>query len=173
MKCYFRTTNLGMVCLKFRHSISMVLVWRQWQTRTIRIEWLTVRCSKPTSLRNRYAFQWTDITVVPGSTFSWIIRINVSASQLLTGAKIILRFSLSISPKTHWPSTIWPLLYLRWSNLASSISADMAKITRGANVELPLKALSLAEAFNLPHETPMSLHQEHLLLQTRQFIAVM
>ena len=53
-----------------------------------------------------------------------MIGISVAASRLLSGqgTKNTSFMSLSSPPKTHWPSTWRPLLYLRFPNLDSSIS---------------------------------------------------
>ena len=71
---------------------------------------------------SRYPLQSSEITVVPGRMYCWMIGSRVCL--LLSGTTVIkaLGVPLSIPPNTQCPSTERPRLYLRFPNFDSSIS---------------------------------------------------
>ena len=78
---------LGKDVLKTRHVLSIVFVWAPVSGSTKFTEWFTVRWKKLSLFRELYAFQQSDITVVPGKIFSLIIDTRVLAVRSATHLK--------------------------------------------------------------------------------------
>lgn len=72
-----------------------------------------------------YAFQPSDIIVVPGKIRRWITSIRVAWLRSGTTSRKMLLVSRWTPPKTHWPERARPRLYLRRPNFASSISTTV------------------------------------------------
>ena len=85
-------------------------------------EWFTVWWVYPNVGMSRYALHSSEITVVPGRMYCWMLESTVCL--LLSGTTVIkaLGVPLSIPPNTLCPSTERPRLYLRFPNFDSSIS---------------------------------------------------
>jgi len=94
----------------------MVLVWTPVNGSTKCSVWFTVWCSIPMSDRSRYPLQGSVRTMVPGSKWSSIIALSVSA---LRSSSLLLSEVISTPPTTQIPSTRCPRLY---PNLDSTIS---------------------------------------------------
>jgi hypothetical protein len=80
---------------------------------------LTAELCIPFTVNALQAVQQLLITVVPGSTLSLIISINVSAVWLLTMTKNVFPIIYSTPPNTKSPFTWWPLLYFSLVKLLS------------------------------------------------------
>jgi len=72
--------------------------------------------------KHLYAFQKSDIIVIPGNIYSLMTFINVSFHLFRTGTMNIRPLFLSNPPKIHFSSISCPLLYFRFPIFASSIS---------------------------------------------------
>ena len=77
---------------------------------------------KPSLFRVLYAFQQSEITVVPGKIFSLIIDTRVLAFRSATHLKKHSLVSLCISPKTQTPCTLLPWWNFIFPNLGSPTS---------------------------------------------------
>ena len=105
--------------------LSIVFVWAPVSGSTKFTEWFTIRWEKPLLFRELYAFQQSEITVVPGKIFSLIIDTRVLAVRSATHLKKHSLVSLCIPPKTQTPSTLLPLWNFLFPNLDSSISTTL------------------------------------------------
>jgi len=73
-------------------------------------------------------------TIVPGSTWSWMFALRVSALRSCTlTANMHLSGLISTPPTTQTPSTQCPRLYFRLPNLESSISTMIPSLPIGAS----------------------------------------
>lgn len=84
-------------------------------------EWFTMRWLKPSPIRLSYAFQQSEIMVVPSRTQSLIIVISVQVPFLNMYEKRSF-VSRQNPSNTHWPSITRPTFYFLFPNLLSSIS---------------------------------------------------
>lgn len=82
--------------------------WYEPQSQILkRIEWLTVRCWKPSLSRQLYGLQQSDIIVVPGAVYFFISLNNTSLLMSLTTTIKHLFAPLSIPLNTHFPSIVF------------------------------------------------------------------
>lgn len=103
------------------------------------MEWLTVRCKNPRAGRCIYPRHKSVCTVEPGRTHRCMTSSRVSALRFCTTSiKTFLDGVRSTPPITQHPSTVCPLLYLRFPILHSSISTTMfcPPISTGSEVTL-------------------------------------
>ncbi|KAG0438043.1 hypothetical protein DMUE_3338 [Dictyocoela muelleri] len=108
-------------------------------------EWFICLCSIVvlSLITEEYARHWSVIIVVPGKTFSLIIRDIFREIMFKTGIINAFFDPLSTPPTYYWPFVIRPRLYLRFKNKLSSIS----KIILVPSSFIPPN-ISLLEAIN-------------------------
>ena len=99
------------------HKLSFYLLYRNKTTSASE-----VASRSEATPHSRSKFDWrlkaqqADIIVDSGRIQLWIRGTSVFSSLLSTAKKKSRPVPLSTPPKTHWPSTLWPRLYLRFPN---------------------------------------------------------